>query len=102
MAAVAGPATPQRPLPGAYFATPGPQHPPTIFAANAASLRQHPQPPPAEPAASTTPADTQTIEVERAAKTINNTLALEAEFPPADKTIAQGISGEYEIPKNAA
>lgn len=101
MASAAGPATPQRPLPGAYFATPGPQQP-TIFAANAASLRQNPQPAPAEAASSTTNTQPQPTDIERAAKTINNTLAVEAEFPPADKTIAQGISGEYELPKNSA
>ena len=40
--------------------------------------------------------------MQRAAKAINDTLASEANFPPADKTIAQGISGEYELPKNTA
>lgn len=103
MAAVAGPATPQRALPGAFLATPGPQQQqPTIFAANAASLRQNPQVPSVESNNIATSSQPQPTELERAAKTINNTLALEAEFPPADKTIAQGISGEYELPKNIA
>ncbi|KAF2484967.1 Non-repetitive/WGA-negative nucleoporin C-terminal-domain-containing protein [Neohortaea acidophila] len=101
MAAVAGPATPQRPLPGAYTATPAP--PPTIFAANAASLRQNTQPQQTDTSTTTTSNNTQTItSVERAARTINDALAQEARFPELESYITQGISGEYDMPSTPA
>lgn len=96
MAAVATPATPQRQLPGAYFNTPAPA--PSIFTQNAQALRQQPPPGPvlAQQTTSTVSA------VERAARTINETLASEARFPELESYVTQGVSGEYDLPKNAA
>ena len=75
---------------------------PTIFAANAASLRQNTQPPPAD-AGRTSSTTTQSISaIERAARTVNDTLAQEARFPELESYITQGISGEYELPHNPA
>ena len=100
MAAVAGPATPQRPLPGAFMATPAPQGA-TIFASNAASLRQTQAPPAAEaPSASM---NTHAVSlVERAARTISEMLAIEQRFPELESYVTQGVSGEYDIPTSPA
>jgi nuclear pore complex protein Nup155 len=96
MAAVAPPATPQRNLPGAYFNTPAPA--PSIFSQNAQALRQQPPPGPALTQQSGNTVST----VERAAQTINDTLAAEARFPELDSYVQQGVSGDYDLPKNAA
>ena len=96
MAAVAPPATPQRNLPGAYFATPAPA--PSIFSQNAQALRQQPPPGPALAQQSTNTVS----KVERAAQTINDTLAAELRFPELESYVTQGVSGEYDLPKNAA
>ena len=102
MAAAAGPATPQRApqLPGAYLATPAPA--PTIFAAQAASLRQNTQQPPADPGNTTTTSPQSIPPVELAARKINETLDDEARFPEMESYVTQGISGEYELPTNPA
>ncbi|KAK5167180.1 uncharacterized protein LTR77_007910 [Saxophila tyrrhenica] len=101
MAAAAGPATPQRPLPGMFMATPAPPAP-TIFAANAASLRQNPQPAQAQPNSSAS-ASSQSVEpIELAARKINDTLAGEERFPQLEDYVTQGISGEYELSTNPA
>ncbi|KAL1590668.1 hypothetical protein WHR41_00751 [Cladosporium halotolerans] len=95
MAAVAPPATPQRQLPGAYFNTPAPA--PSIFSQNAQALRQAPPPGPALSQQTTNTVSA----VERAARTINETLAAEARFPELESYVTQGVSGEYDLPKNA-
>ncbi|GIZ43201.1 hypothetical protein CKM354_000643600 [Cercospora kikuchii] len=107
MASAAAPQTPQRAIPGTFAATPAAaQAPPpqpilgsTIFAANAATLRQNIQP----PASSDAPAQqtsTQTrTPIQRAAQTINNTLEREQQFPALEEYVQQGVSGEYEQPK---
>jgi nuclear pore complex protein Nup155 len=97
MAAVAPPATPQRNLPGAYFATPAPAAP-SIFSQNAQALRQQPPPGPALAQQSTSTVS----KVERAAQTINDTLTAELRFPELESYVTQGVSGEYDLPKNAA
>lgn len=91
-----GPATPQRPLPGAFMNTPAPPQGSTIFYNNAATLRQNQQQPPAESTASTVATQT-TAPVERAARTINETLAGEERFPELESYVTQGTSGEYEL-----
>lgn len=102
MVQVAGPpATPQRPLPGAFLATPAPAVP-TIFAQQAATLRQGFQPPTAESNTVQRPAAHTQLPVEQAAATINDVLALEARFPDLESYIQQGASGEYELPSNPA
>ncbi|KAL0257179.1 hypothetical protein SLS55_007989 [Diplodia seriata] len=80
------PATPQRPLPGAFMMTPGPQSRPAqpVFRVNTA-----PQQPEIQP-------------IERAAKTVNDTLTQEARYPDLDSYITQGISSDYDIPKSNA
>lgn len=106
------PATPQRPLAGAFPATPAaagaaagasqtqqsqPQGQ-TIFGPNAATLRQNPQPP--TTSTQTQPASPQSKSpIERAAATINATFTREAHFPALEDYVQQGISGEYEQPK---
>jgi nuclear pore complex protein Nup155 len=61
-------------------------------------LRQ--QPPPG-PALAQQNANTVSA-VERAARTINDTLASEARFPELESYVTQGVSGDYDLPKNAA
>lgn len=99
MAAVAGPATPVRPLPGAYTATPAP---PTIFAANAASLRQPSQQPPADTTSGAVSSGRNVSPVETAARKVNETLAEEEQFPQMLDYIQQGASSSYEMPSNPA
>jgi nuclear pore complex protein Nup155 len=70
----------------------------TIFAAQAATLRQNPQPPPASTPAQTANAQSKSP-IERAAQTINATFTVEERFPAMEDYVQQGISGEYEHPK---
>lgn len=102
MAAAAGPATPQRPLPGAFTVTPAnPGQGSTIFAAQAASLRQNIQPQTTgSPGAVNNSKDS--TGAEDAAKTINNALQYDANFPSMEDYIQQGISGKYELPSAQA
>ncbi|KAH9824489.1 Non-repetitive/WGA-negative nucleoporin C-terminal [Teratosphaeria destructans] len=93
--------TPQRSLPGGFVNTPAPP-PPTIFASQAASLRQHTQPSTTDHATTQPGAPPAVDDVQRAAQTINNTLAAEARFPELESYVGQGMSGEYEMPQNAA
>lgn len=101
MAAVAGPQTPQRPIPGGYQATPAQHQAPTIFAQNAASLRQNPQPPASDTAVGR-PVGQEIRLIERASRTINDTLTQEARFPELESYITQGTSVEYDMPSNPA
>lgn len=97
---MAVPQTPQRPLPGAFAATPAPA--PTIFSANAATLRQTIAPPSADSSNVTSTSTQSMSSVERAARTVNDALLQEARFPDLEGYITQGISGDYEMPSNAA
>ena len=81
------------------MATPGP---PTIFAPNAASLRQHPQQPPAAAASGATSSSQNVSPVEMAARKVNETLLEEENFPHLEGYITQGISGAYDLPSNPA
>ncbi|KAF9895069.1 hypothetical protein FE257_004698 [Aspergillus nanangensis] len=97
--------TPQRPLPGAFFQTPGPNNAPnapvfapkpaapapTAPAASSASLPKLP------PAASKSQSQTLSTE-ERAARTVNDTLTQEARYPDLDSYLSQGFSSDYDIP----
>ncbi|KXL44642.1 hypothetical protein M433DRAFT_155581 [Acidomyces richmondensis BFW] len=100
--ATAATATPQRPLPGGFVNTPAPVPAPTIFAPQAASLRQHPQPPVTDNGSAQSGNAPGLSSIERAAKTINATLAAEARFPELESYIGQGMSGDYDLPSNAA
>jgi nuclear pore complex protein Nup155 len=112
-------ATPPRPLPGTWQQTPAPRPPPapsfqssqgarSPFAPNTVPSTgfitrpsQTPSQPPQQ-ATTTAPAATQTLTVaERAARTINETLAGEARFPELDSYLAQGLSAEYDIQSSA-
>ncbi|KAK5111503.1 hypothetical protein LTR85_011851 [Meristemomyces frigidus] len=101
MAAAAPPATPQRPLPGGYIQTPAPAAP-TIFAPQAAMLRQNPQAPAQTDHNAAQPTAQGMSPVERAARTINDTLSAEQRFPDLESYVAQGMSGEYEMAQNPA
>ncbi|EMC93237.1 hypothetical protein BAUCODRAFT_233569 [Baudoinia panamericana UAMH 10762] len=101
MAAVAGPQTPQRPLPGDFINTPAPQAP-TIFAQQAATLRQNPQPPATNNGSISQSSIPQISPVQRGARTIDGMLAQEARFPELESYAQQGMSGEYELPTNPA
>ncbi|OGM50874.1 non-repetitive nucleoporin [Aspergillus bombycis] len=95
--------TPQRPLPGAFFQTPGPNNVPS-----APAFSPKPAPVPAEqpspaslpklpPAASKSKSQTLSTE-ERAARTVNDTLTQEARYPDLDSYLSQGFSSDYDIP----
>ncbi|GAB1194325.1 hypothetical protein APSETT444_003569 [Aspergillus pseudonomiae] len=95
--------TPQRPLPGAFFQTPGPNNVPS-----APAFSPKPAPGPAEqpspaslpklpPAASKSKSQTLSTE-ERAARTVNDTLTQEARYPDLDSYLSQGFSSDYDIP----
>ena len=95
--------TPMRPLPGGFINTPAPT--PTIFASQAAQLRQNA--PVAAPADNTTnngspAAETGMSNIERAARAIKATLAQEAAFPELEKYVCTGKSDEYEMPTSPA
>ena len=104
MATAAGPATPQRPLPGGFVNTPAPAQP-TIFAQHAATLRQNPQQANTTTvAANTAPAQNtgELPSLQKAAQSINQALHDEAHFPDLESYTPQGISGTYEIPASPA
>lgn len=88
--------TPQRPLPGAYFQTPAPNNAPNaqpLFAAKAAaaSAEQDASPaalPKLPPAASKSKNQILSTE-ERAARTVDDTLAQEARYPDLDSYLSR-------------
>lgn len=107
------PATPQRPLPGAFMMTPGPGVRPAqpVFRVNTApvnppqQLQQPlvPAPAPAPPAPVVQQQQQPEIQpIERAARTVNDTLTQEARYPDLDSYITQGISSDYDIPRSNA
>ncbi|PTU17893.1 hypothetical protein P175DRAFT_0445042 [Aspergillus ochraceoroseus IBT 24754] len=95
--------TPQKPLPGTYFQTPAPPSVPTpqppspkpvVPPTDAASPASLPKLPPAA-----SKSKTQTLSTEeRAARTVNDTLAQEARYPDLDSYLSQGFSSDYDIP----
>src|SRR5690348_14887064 len=100
MSAPGVPATPQRQLPGTFFATPAqaPAAPQTqgstIFAQDAAKLRPTASAAPAEATGAVSKAEP--TFVERAARVINEALAAEERFPELETYISQGVSGDYD------
>ncbi|KAF2721474.1 non-repetitive nucleoporin [Polychaeton citri CBS 116435] len=104
MAAAVGPQTPQRPVPGGFLQTPAPA--PSILAQHAASLRQpHPSSASSQSVIAPAPAAPSTTDLKpvvRAARAINETLAVEARFPEFESYVQQGTSSDYEIPTNPA
>ena len=117
--------TPQRPVPGAFFTTPAQsrtaQGPTTRFGQNASGAPPVPQ----QPAASQTPdraggrPSAETSALERAATTVNETLAGERKYPELDSyvirkaltgtefaqctdSLAEGISSEYDISNSSS
>ncbi|KAF2188726.1 nucleoporin-domain-containing protein [Zopfia rhizophila CBS 207.26] len=87
------PATPQRPTPGAFINTPATTRP-GFF--RAASTQQQPPPAPL-------PAQAPTLTpIERAARTINDTLGRESRYPDLETYVGQGASAEYDLSANPA
>ncbi|OQD67764.1 hypothetical protein PENPOL_c003G08067 [Penicillium polonicum] len=91
------PATPQKPLPGAYFQTPAPAIARPL--PSKSPLQTEPQTPMPKlpPAASKTKNQTVSTE-ERGARTINSSLQSESRYPDLDSYLSQGSSSEYNIP----
>lgn len=94
--------TPQRPLPGAFFQTPGPNNAPSapVLSPKPAPPAEQPSPaslPKLPPAASKTKSQTLSTE-ERAARTVNDTLTQESRYPDLDSYLSQGFSSDYDIP----
>ncbi|KAH6673645.1 putative nucleoporin [Halenospora varia] len=94
--------TPQRPLPGAFFNTPAPsRYPPSrqpVFTAGGGQSRN-----PSSSQDGQQPLaplrDSQSLQpIQRAARTINEVLQREANFPDLDSYVRQGISSDYELP----
>ncbi|KAI9775046.1 MAG: hypothetical protein M1839_001598 [Geoglossum umbratile] len=101
--------TPQRPLPGAYFMTPalsrpqaGPAIQPPLFRSGSGSSL-HGSADIGKTASTAPVAPTEVLQpIERAARTINETLAQEERYPELDNYIGQGISSDYDIPLTPA
>ncbi|KAE8443895.1 hypothetical protein EG329_001304 [Mollisiaceae sp. DMI_Dod_QoI] len=101
-------ATPQRPLPGAYFATPAAsrfgQGPPIRQPSFTSQPRQPPGPNPNDgqpnPQSRQPPPPQALPPVQRAARTINEVLQREASFPDLDSYVRQGISSDYDLPSS--
>ncbi|KAL2061523.1 hypothetical protein VTL71DRAFT_6900 [Oculimacula yallundae] len=105
------PATPQRPLPGAYFATPaasrftsGPPVRQPLFSQGGRPPAAGPNPnnPNANVQSRQIPPPTAITPISRAARTISDVLQREAQFPEIDSYIRQGISSDYDIPHHTA
>ncbi|EKG15569.1 Nucleoporin [Macrophomina phaseolina MS6] len=106
------PATPVRPLPGAFAFTPAATRPAQpVFRVGTAPVNPPPQPQqpvvsapaPAPPTAAPVAQQQPEIKpIERAARTINDTLTQEARYPDLDSYITQGISSDYDIPRTNA
>ncbi|PVH73490.1 nucleoporin-domain-containing protein [Cadophora sp. DSE1049] len=105
------PATPQRPLPGAYFATPaasrfppGPQIRQPLFSQSGRPPAAGPSPDDGNPNPQSRqiPPPAAPSPVSRAAGTISDVLRREAQFPEIDSYIRQGISSDYDIPHHTA
>ncbi|OXV07639.1 hypothetical protein Egran_04597 [Elaphomyces granulatus] len=96
--------TPQRPLPGTYFATPLPgdipnapnfqTKTPSVPAGQSAPALSPPKVSPAAPKSKNETLSTR----QRAARTINDTLAQESRYPDLDSYLSQGFSSDYDIP----
>ncbi|EKD15418.1 uncharacterized protein L3040_001786 [Drepanopeziza brunnea f. sp. 'multigermtubi'] len=106
---MAYPATPQRPLPGAYFATPaasrfgpGPPIRQPLFGQNGRQPPAGPTPNDGNPnpQSQETPAPRALPPVLRAANTINAVLDREVRFPEIDSYVRQGISSDYDLPQH--
>ncbi|KAI9824104.1 MAG: hypothetical protein M1832_002174 [Thelocarpon impressellum] len=108
--------TPQRPLPGAFLATPaatryqsGPPPPQPSFRPTAPSSLSRNAPQETAYAAQSQVAVAQSAQpaasmgpLERAARTINETLMQEMRYPELDGYVGQGISSDYDIPTSVA
>ena len=116
--AMAGPQpTPQRPLPGAFFNTPAPGRPgssgqmpqPPSFRSNAAATlagyragQVNSRDAPAQRPGTATAAQDALAPIERAARTVNEALQSEAQYPALDNYVGQGISNDYDTTFNNA
>ncbi|KAL2847471.1 Non-repetitive/WGA-negative nucleoporin C-terminal-domain-containing protein [Aspergillus pseudoustus] len=100
------PVTPQKPLPGAFFQTPVPSNAPISQPVVSSQTATQPTNsttqtvlPRFPPASALKPASAQSsIAEDRAARTVNDTLAQEARYPDLDSYLSQGFSSDYDIP----
>ncbi|KAJ6122656.1 hypothetical protein N7512_005121 [Penicillium capsulatum] len=90
------PATPQRPLPGAFLQTPAvPRNAPAAGAAPGAGT----QPPlPRMPPLASRAQNQNSVDEARGARTITDTLHQESRYPNLDTTLSQRMSFEYDVP----
>ncbi|KAF2836043.1 putative non-repetitive nucleoporin [Patellaria atrata CBS 101060] len=113
MSSFPGPATPQRPLPGNFISTPAgtarpqpPAFPQYQLGQPASSQSSAPQQQPQQVSQQSNGISTSTTKsltlVERAARTINETLAQDLRYPALDNYLSQGISSDYDIPKDSS
>ncbi|KAJ5080892.1 hypothetical protein N7456_013602 [Penicillium angulare] len=97
------PATPQKPLPGAYMQTPAvPRHDPRSPPQQQQQQHNAQSPPqtlPKLPPTAPTPNQNLSTE-ERGARTINDTLFQESRYPDLDSYLSQGFSSDYDIPSS--
>ncbi|KAI9798741.1 MAG: hypothetical protein M1833_004571 [Piccolia ochrophora] len=110
--------TPQRPLPGTYFSTPAAHRESSALSARpdafrsssinypmlsrTSSGRQEIQSSTNQPTSQAAPNVVDTLKpVERAARTINQSLAQETRFPELDSYVGQGISSDYDVAPTA-
>ncbi|KAF2763081.1 non-repetitive nucleoporin [Pseudovirgaria hyperparasitica] len=100
MAAVAPPATPQRPMPGNFAQTPAPSRPATQSTRN--QLISQPVSTTQISQQLTTSSNSQLTPIERASKTVNDYLDRDRRYPELERYIAQGISHDYEDSNNPA
>ncbi|KAI9368699.1 Non-repetitive/WGA-negative nucleoporin C-terminal-domain-containing protein [Aspergillus egyptiacus] len=98
------PVTPQKPLPGAFFQTPAPSNalnpprPVTPQPTAQPSISASPGTLPRLPPSILKPTPQNLNTEERAARTVNDTLAQEARYPELDSYLSQGFSSDYDIP----
>ncbi|KAI9844451.1 MAG: hypothetical protein M1838_002187, partial [Thelocarpon superellum] len=107
--------TPQRPLPGTFIQTPAATRqssgiaPPQFRPTASASVHTTATPPtsfPPQPPATTAPLPIAAPEaltpLQRAARTINETLNQELRYPELDSYVGQGTSSDYDLPTSLA
>ncbi|RAH71700.1 putative non-repetitive nucleoporin [Aspergillus aculeatinus CBS 121060] len=98
--------TPQRPLPGAFYQTPAPNAGATASASNPQQAATPTDPPspiqlPNFTAVQTKPKQSLVSTEQRAARTINETLAQESRYPDLDNSLSQGFSSDYDLPTSS-
>ncbi|KAF2098698.1 nuclear pore complex protein [Rhizodiscina lignyota] len=100
------PVTPQRPLPGNFIQTPAPSRAtasqPPVFGASGSAIQQNggpvgPAPSQSQSQVNGVGGSSSATLASRAARTVNEMLAVDARYPDLDTYIIQGISSDYDI-----